>query len=64
MCHLKRKKGGIYWSQDKWGSTSLYYIPYIVSDCYNIAAICRWNGTYLRKDTNLKGPADKKVLDH
>lgn len=49
MCHLKKKEGGIYCSQDKWESTSLYYIPYIVSDCYNTAATCRWNGTYFRR---------------
>lgn len=64
MCRFKRKKGGIYCPQDKWGSTSLYYIPYIVSDCYNIAVICRWNETYFRKGKNLKGPAERKILDH
>lgn len=46
---FKKKEGGIYCSQDKWESTSLYYIPYIVSDCYNTAATCRWNGTYFRR---------------
>lgn len=34
-----------------------------VSDCY-IAATCRWNGTYFRRGKNLKGLAERKILDH
>lgn len=52
---LEKEERYAYCSQDKRESTSLYNIPYIVSDCYNIAALCRWNGTYFRGGKNLKG---------
>lgn len=64
MCHFKKKKSGIYCCQEKWELTSLYNIPYVVSDCYNIAAICRWNKTYFRRGKNLTNLAERKILDH
>lgn len=64
MCHFKRKIGGIYCFQHKWESKNLYNIPHIVSGCYPIAAICRWNGTDFKRRENLKGFAERKTLDH
>lgn len=36
----------------------------LVSDCYHTAAICRWNGTYVRRVKNLEVLVDRKILDH